>query len=110
MYPIERYLQTLKNYVRNLACPEGSIAEGYLIDECLTFCSRYFHGIETRFNRDERNWDGDHLQPYEGLPIFSPIGRALGRGYVSRQLSQEEWMQAHLYVLKNCDEVLPYIE
>ena len=110
MYPIERYLRTLKNYVRNLACPEGSIAEGYLIDECLTFCSRYFHGIETRFNRVERNWDGDHLQPYEGLPIFSPIGRALGRGYVSRQLSQEEWMQAHLYVLKNCDEVLPYIE
>ena len=110
MYPIERYLRTLKNYVRNLACPEGSIAEGYLIDECLTFCSRYFHGIETRFNRVERNWDGDHLQPYEGLPIFSPIGRAIGRGYVSRQLSQEEWMQAHLYVLKNCDEVLPYIE
>ena len=32
-YLIERYLQTLKNYVRNLACPEGYIAEGYLIDE-----------------------------------------------------------------------------
>ena len=70
MYPIERYLQTLKNYVRNPTCPEGSIAEGYLIDECLTFCSRYFHGIETRFNQVGQNWDGDHLQPYEGLPIF----------------------------------------
>ena len=56
MYPIERYLQTLKKYVRNLAHPEGSIAEGYLVDECLTFCSRYFHGIETRFDRVERNW------------------------------------------------------
>ena len=29
MYPIERYLQTLKNYVHNLACPKGSIAEGF---------------------------------------------------------------------------------
>ena len=84
MYPIERYLQTLKKYARNLAHPKGSIAEGYLADECLTFCSRYFHGIETRFNRVEQNWDGDHLQPYEGLLIFSSIGRVVGRGYVSR--------------------------
>ena len=80
MYPIERYLQTLKKYARNLAHPKGSIAEGYLADECLTFCSRYFHGIETRFNRVEQNWDGDHLQPYEGLLIFSSIGRVVGRG------------------------------
>ena len=84
MYPIERYLQTLKKYARNLAHPKGSIAEGYLADECLTFCSRYFHGIETRFNRVDQNWDGDHLQPYEGLLIFSSIGRVVGRGYVSR--------------------------
>nr|XP_018632514.1 uncharacterized protein LOC108948185 [Nicotiana tomentosiformis] len=30
MYPIERYLGTLKSYVRNRACPEGSIAEAYI--------------------------------------------------------------------------------
>ena len=70
MYPIEIYLQTLKKYVLNLAHPEGSIVEGYLADECLTFCSRYFHGIETQFNRVERNWDGDNLQPYEDFPFF----------------------------------------
>ncbi|RVX00587.1 hypothetical protein CK203_036938 [Vitis vinifera] len=28
MYPIERYLRTLKSYVRNKSRPEGSIAEG----------------------------------------------------------------------------------
>ena len=50
MYPIERYLHTLKNYVCNRAHLEGSIAEGYVADKCLTFCSRYLHGIETRFN------------------------------------------------------------
>jgi len=95
MYPIEIYLQTLKKYVRNLAHPKSSIVEGYLADECLTFCSRYFHGIETRFNRVERNWDGDHLQPYEGLPIFSPIGRALGRGYDERKVSKQLLDLAH---------------
>ncbi|GMP78094.1 hypothetical protein CsSME_00034161 [Camellia sinensis var. sinensis] len=39
MYVIERYLLTLKKYVRNRTHPEGSIAEGYLAEECLTFCS-----------------------------------------------------------------------
>ncbi|XP_075100759.1 uncharacterized protein LOC142176620 isoform X2 [Nicotiana tabacum] len=44
MYPIERYLGTLKSYVRNCACPEGSIAEAYIANECMTFCSRYLEG------------------------------------------------------------------
>ncbi|XXG43945.1 hypothetical protein AAC387_Pa01g3862 [Persea americana] len=47
MYPIERYLYTLKRYVSNKAFPEGSIAEA--------------------------------------------------------------WEQARIYVLKNCDEVLPFL-
>ncbi|WMV19316.1 hypothetical protein MTR67_012701 [Solanum verrucosum] len=37
MYKIERFLCKLKRYVRNKARPEGSIVEGYIIDECLTF-------------------------------------------------------------------------
>ncbi|KAA0054539.1 hypothetical protein E6C27_scaffold24G003230 [Cucumis melo var. makuwa] len=57
MYPIERSLRTLKQYVRNKARPEGSIAEGYVMNESSTFCSRYLRGIETRFTRDERNDD-----------------------------------------------------
>ncbi|CAN6716665.1 unnamed protein product [Malus baccata var. baccata] len=44
MYPIERYLQTLKRYVRNKGRPEGSIAEAYLVDKCLSFCSMYLRG------------------------------------------------------------------
>ncbi|XP_033514567.1 uncharacterized protein [Nicotiana tomentosiformis] len=39
MYPFERYMGTLKSYVRNQNYPEGSIAEGYLAEESLTFCS-----------------------------------------------------------------------
>ncbi|KAL5581538.1 hypothetical protein UlMin_013980 [Ulmus minor] len=60
MYPFERYLKRLKDYVRNAANPEGSISEGYVVDEALTFCSRYFDDIETRFNRPDRNDDGIH--------------------------------------------------
>jgi hypothetical protein len=32
MYPVERYLRTVKGYVRNKAQPEGSISQAY-IDE-----------------------------------------------------------------------------
>ncbi|WVZ81548.1 LOW QUALITY PROTEIN: hypothetical protein U9M48_028914 [Paspalum notatum var. saurae] len=40
MYPIERRLLTLKRYVRNKARPEGSVAEAYVAEESLTFCSK----------------------------------------------------------------------
>ncbi|WCJ39870.1 hypothetical protein M5689_020822 [Euphorbia peplus] len=39
MYPIERFLRKLKCYVRNKSRPEGSIAEGYIVEESLIFCS-----------------------------------------------------------------------
>ncbi|KAL6345885.1 hypothetical protein AAG906_020467 [Vitis piasezkii] len=62
MYPIERILSTYKSYVRNKAYPEGSIAEAYIVNESLTFCSQYLLGIETKFNRPDRNVDdlNDH--------------------------------------------------
>ncbi|KAK1387274.1 hypothetical protein POM88_015452 [Heracleum sosnowskyi] len=41
MFGIERYSCKLKSYVRNKSKPEGSMAEGYLVEECLTFCSRF---------------------------------------------------------------------
>lgn len=62
MYPIKRFLHKLKGYVCNKARPESSIAKGDLADECLTFCSRYLHSVETKFNRQERNYDGDTWQ------------------------------------------------
>ena len=35
MYPFERYLKKLKDYVRNATKPEGSISEAYVVDEVL---------------------------------------------------------------------------
>jgi hypothetical protein len=50
MYPIERRLGTLKNFVRNMARLEGSIVEAYMASDILTFCSRYMKDVDTRFN------------------------------------------------------------
>ena len=35
--------------MQNKAAPEGSIAEGYIVEECLTLYSRYMDGDETIF-------------------------------------------------------------
>jgi hypothetical protein len=55
MYPIERWLYTLKHYVRNRSRPKGSITEAYVANEYLTFCSKYMDDVDTKFNREPRN-------------------------------------------------------
>ncbi|GJU79841.1 hypothetical protein Tco_1282206 [Tanacetum coccineum] len=57
MYPFERYMKKLKGYVRNKAKPEGSIAEGYVTEEALTFSSHYFWDVTMKFNGLDRNMD-----------------------------------------------------
>uniref|UniRef100_A0A803NJS8 DUF4218 domain-containing protein n=1 Tax=Cannabis sativa TaxID=3483 RepID=A0A803NJS8_CANSA len=79
MYPFERAMSVYKKYVRNLARPEGSIAEAYIVNEALTFCSMYFRDIETRFNRPDRNQDGVVKQSYNQLSVFKHVGRAFGK-------------------------------
>jgi len=73
-----RKLRKLKSYVRNKCHPEGSLAEGYLAEECLTFCSRYLSGIETKFNQPSRNDDNEEGNN-ESLSIFSKTGRGMGK-------------------------------
>nr|GEU68677.1 hypothetical protein [Tanacetum cinerariifolium] len=57
VFPFERYMKKLKGYVRNKAKPKGSIAEGYVAEEALTFSSHYFWDVTTKFNCPNRNVD-----------------------------------------------------
>jgi hypothetical protein len=77
MYPVERRLLTLKRFVRNMARPEGSIAEAYVANECLTACSRYFADVDTRHNRDGRNKERVPMSRC-GLSIFQHGANLLG--------------------------------
>lgn len=90
MYPIERYLKTLKGYVRNRARPEGSMAEGYAIVEALGFCTEYMqeYTVTTR-----RVWDDK-----EDPSMYDEILEGSGR---TRRLSPdlEQWI--HEFVLNN---------
>ncbi|XP_035843728.1 uncharacterized protein LOC110929331 isoform X4 [Helianthus annuus] len=103
MYPIERYLSTLKSYVKNRSKPEGSIAEGYLAEECLSFCSLYLSSdVETIHNKTSRNYDDGGFEDI--LPIFSMSGRPIGATVVEI-LDLDILAKAHSYVLFNCSEV-----
>ena len=104
-----RELGHLKTFVRNKAKPEGSIAEGYLAEESLTFCSRYIEDIETRFNRPRRVCDktGDN-EPFLSS-IFPQGGKPVG-GSSNFTLTQMQKLQAHRYVLLNCPIVTPFVE
>ncbi|XP_072066365.1 uncharacterized protein [Arachis hypogaea] len=85
MYPIERYLGRLKQYVRNRALAEGSITEGRVDDQ----------PIDVTHN--------------SGKTIFPEIGKASGA--VSRfRLTPTEKDQAHRHVLVNCEAVVPFLE
>nr|GEV30307.1 hypothetical protein [Tanacetum cinerariifolium] len=71
-------LHILKSYVNNRAYPEGSIAEGYLTQESLTFCSRYLSEVETLFTRPVRNDDDDDQNEIKEFNLLCP-GRPLGQ-------------------------------
>ena len=70
MYPTKRNIQTLKSYVRNMNRPEGSIAEGYLGQECMNFYIIYLNKLEIHRNWPMRNQD-DQYKPID--PVFESI-------------------------------------
>ncbi|XP_029146011.1 uncharacterized protein [Arachis hypogaea] len=101
MYPIERYLCTLKSYVRNQACPEGSIAEGYISNECLAFCSLYMEGGDSRSYWSTKNkMEIEHEADQEGC-LFPSIGKPFGKEEAFL-MDDKTWLQTHRYVLFNC--------
>ncbi|KAK6115462.1 hypothetical protein DH2020_007731 [Rehmannia glutinosa] len=108
MYPIERFLGSLKKYVRNRARPEGSIAEAYVVNEALTFCSMYLDGIETKFNRLERNWVENEYANIGKILVFQNRFRPIGKMTVT-QLGNDLRNKAEYYILQNCSEIRDYI-
>ncbi|XP_039117866.1 uncharacterized protein LOC120253629 [Dioscorea cayenensis subsp. rotundata] len=98
MYPIERFLLKLISYVRNKRYPEGSIAEGFLAEECVTFCSRYLVDVETIFDRPGRNLAQVQHELLAKSYLFESGGEPIGKVEVA-QLDDISWAQAHHYVL-----------
>jgi hypothetical protein len=88
--------------VRNRAYPEGSTAEGYIAEECLTYCSRFLEG-STRFTRAPRNPEpSDNIKD---IYMFESAGEPIGKAITIGRFDNQLLVQAHRYVLRHCDEL-----
>jgi len=88
-------MKILKWYTKNLHRLEASIVQRYIAEEVIEFCSEYIEkakpiGLPKSWH-DERVGD----KGSRGLHVITP--------------SVKDLQQAHLYVLNNSNEVLPYI-
>ena len=88
-------MKILKWYTKNLYRPKASIVERYIAKEAIEFCSEYLEkakpvGLPESWHDDRVGGNGSR-----GLHVITP--------------SLEDLLQAHLYVLNNSNEVLPYI-
>ena len=64
MMPFERLNGVIKGFVRNRSRPDGSIAKGFLIYECISFCQNYLT-----------------TENPVGLPVNRHIGKLDGSGH-----------------------------
>ncbi|RVW34726.1 hypothetical protein CK203_110699 [Vitis vinifera] len=69
MYPFERFMKVLKGYVRNRNRPEGCIAECYITEEAIEFCTEYLSNV-------------DAIR----IPISANIDQKLGHQYLEVKL------------------------
>ena len=58
----------------NMSHSKDSIAKSYIVEECATFCLRYFHDIETKQNHEEMNYAISSNIINGVLTIFKCIG------------------------------------
>jgi hypothetical protein len=100
MYLIERYMKTLKDYVRAYAHPKGSIAEGYRQSDTLGFCTEYMkrHRATTHCV-----WD-----PNEDATMNDEVLRR--NEHTMRKMSDEVRSHAHAFVIDNAPCLEPWRE
>ena len=90
MYSFERFMKNLKGYVRNHNRPKGCIAECYIAEEAVEYCSEYLSNVKAvGIPSIRKECDGQES-----------IGKPLSSSHVFR-VDAKELEQAHLYVLEN---------
>ena len=100
MMPFERMNGVIKGFVRNRALPEGSIVQGYLTEECISFCT---------------NLLGEVDDPV-GLPRNRHLGRLNGVGHkngrkelhVDFEKRRVDFNRANLVALQHLEMVDPW--
>ena len=87
--------------MRNPARPEGCIAESYLAEECIRFCSEFLKKTTNVEEKTDRNTEYENNSILEGRPISKST---------SITLPEMEKKIAHLAIIQNMAIVEPYVE
>jgi hypothetical protein len=109
MYLVERYLRTLKGYVRNKAHLEGSMAKVYISEECLTFCSCFLEDVDTKLSHPERHESAAVNIPPSELSVFGNIDYSK-KGFTIETIDRFQIQKMRYYTITNCDEAIPWVK
>ncbi|XP_013688786.1 uncharacterized protein LOC106392524 [Brassica napus] len=102
MYPFERYMKTLKAFVKNYARPEACMVEAYLAGECVAFCLKFLKDsvpVQEAVN---------HIEDVEAGRMVVE-GRPLQKG-IEVALPDKDRDIAHRYVLMNMASLDPFLD
>jgi hypothetical protein len=106
-YPIERVCKVLRSTCKNKNKIEACIAEAKIQQEVSNFTTKYYaehlpsvHNHPPRYNTGENE---SNLSLFRGQ-----LGSASVR--TQKTLSLEEWRTITIYILRNLEEVRPYIK
>ena len=101
MMAFERMNGHIKGYVRNRSRPDGSIAKGFLAEECISFCTNYL----------------DIKNPI-GLPVNRHLGKLDGSGHQEGRrilhadfdFRRADFDRANLVALQHLELVDPWVQ
>ncbi|KAK1611707.1 hypothetical protein QYE76_035380 [Lolium multiflorum] len=101
MMPFERMNGVIKGYVRNRSHPDGSIVQGWLTEECISFCTNYLD-IEDPVGLPQNK----HLCRFEG------VGHKNGRKELHVHMSgrSSDFDRANLVALQHIDLIDPWLK
>ncbi|KAK1663854.1 hypothetical protein QYE76_052013 [Lolium multiflorum] len=101
MMPFERMNGVIKGYVRNRSHPDGSIVQGWLTEECISFCTNYLD-IEDPVGLPQNK----HLRRFEG------VGHKNGRKELHVHMSgrTSDFDRANLVALQHIDLIDPWLK
>ncbi|KAI5432347.1 hypothetical protein KIW84_036185 [Lathyrus oleraceus] len=95
MYPIEPYMKIFKGYTHNHHRTKALIVERYIIEEPVEFFSNYLSEAKSiEISKSH------HVDRYGGRG---------GKGLNVISMHLDIFLQTHLYILNNVDEVEPYL-
>ncbi|KAK1614363.1 hypothetical protein QYE76_019880 [Lolium multiflorum] len=101
MMPFERMNGVIKGYVRNRSHPDGSIVQGWLTEECISFCTNYLD-IEDPVGLPQNK----HVRRFEG------VGHKNGRKELHVHMSgrTSDFDRANLVALQHIDLIDPWLK